>query len=457
VSRREFLRVGGLSLFGGLAVPQLLQATEQRGSRKGRAKSVILFNLLGGPSHMDMFDMKSLAPAEVRGEFRPIATSLTGLQICEHLPNTAKLMHKACLIRTISHTYNSHDPLPIMTGFTGANPQLQAQPSDPPDIGALCQYLGMGPRDLPGAVCLPCFPGWGESYKRGGPYGGYLGGQYDPLFALCNPRHTREPRLNHYDPVMPIGEPFLPGLDQLPEMTVDRFAGRQSLVRQVDRTFEQTRRSPAMERLGRFQQRAFDMLTSSKTRDAFDLSKESNQVRDRYGRNLYGASMLIARRLVEAGVPFVSVHQEIFRHYGHSYDMHENNFSMLKDFNLPLLDQVYPALIEDLEARGLLDETLVIVMGEMGRTPRINGKAGRDHWPQCGFSLLTGGGVKAGHVHGATDRDAAYPVSNLVTPAQLVATIYHLLGIDPHMTVFDRTGRPLPIAHGGEPIQGVLA
>ena len=167
--------------------------------------------------------------------------------------------------------------------------------------------------------------------------------------------------------------------------------------------------------------------------------------------------MLIARRLVEAGVPFVSVHQEIFRHYGHSYDMHENNFSMLKDFNLPLLDQVYPALIEDLDARGLLDETLVIVMGEMGRTPRINGKAGRDHWPQCGFSLLTGGGVKAGHVHGATDRHAAYPISHLVTPASLVATIYHLLGIDPHMTVPDRIGRPLPIAHGGEPIQDVLA
>jgi Protein of unknown function (DUF1501) len=394
----------------------------------------------------------------VRGEFRPIATSLTGLQICEHLPNTAKLMHKACLIRTVSHTYNSHDPLAIMTGYTGANPQLQAQPNDPPDIGAICQYLGMGPRDLPGAVCLPCYPGWGEnSYKRGGPYGGFLGSRYDPLFSLCSPRFAREPRVQYYDPVMPIGEPCLPGLDQLPEMTVDRFERRASLVQQVDRVFEQTRRSPALERLGRFQQRAFAMLTSSKTRDAFDLSKEPERVRDRYGRNLFGASMLIARRLVEAGVPFVSVHQEIFRHYGHSYDMHENNFAMLKDFNLPLLDQVYPALIEDLEARGLLDETLVIVMGEMGRTPRINAKAGRDHWPQCGFSLLTGGGVKAGHVHGATDRHAAYPVSHLVSPANLVATIYHLLGVDPHLTVPDRIGRPMPIAQGGEAVEGVLA
>ena len=458
LNRREFLRVGGLSLFGGLTVPRLLRAAESASDgRRARAKSVILFNLLGGPSHLDMFDMKPSAPAEIRGEFRPIATSLTGLRICEHLPNTARLMHKACLIRTISHTYNSHDPLPIMTGFTGANSQLQAQPSDPPDIGAVCQYLGMGPRDLPGAVCLPCFPGSGESYKRGGPYGGYLGSQYDPLFSLCNPRFAREPRMNYYDPVMPLGEPYLPGLDQLPEMSVRRFDTRQSLVQQVDRVFEETRRSPAMERLGRFQQRAFAMLTSSKTRDAFDLTKEPDRIRDRFGRNLYGSSLLVARRLVEAGVPFVSVHQEIFRHYGHAYDMHENNFQMLKDFNLPLLDQVYPALIEDLEARGLLDSTLVIVMGEMGRTPRINGKAGRDHWPQCGFSLLTGGGIRPGTVYGATDPHAAYPVSHLVRPADLVATIYHLLGIDPHMTVNDRVGRPIPIAHGGDPVQGVLA
>lgn len=458
LNRREFLRVGGLSLFAGLTLPRLLWAAEQASAgRPARAKSVILFNLLGGPSHMDMFDLKPNAPAEIRGEFRPIATSLTGLRICEHLPNTARLMHKACLIRTISHNYNSHDPLPIMTGFTGGNAQLQAQPSDPPDIGAICQYLGLGPRDMPGAVCLPCFPGQGESYRRGGPYGGFLGGQYDPLFAHCNPTFGREPRFNHYDPVMPQGEPYLLGLESVPEMAVARFDGRRSLVQRLDDTFARTRRSSSLSRYDGFQQRAFDLLTSHKTRDAFDLSREPNRVRDRYGRNLYGASILVARRLVEAEVPFVSVHQEIFRHYGHAYDMHENNFGMLKDHNLPLLDQVYPALIEDLEQRGLLDSTLVIVMGEMGRTPRINGRAGRDHWPQCGFSLLTGGGVRHGTVYGATDPHAAYPVSHLVRPADLVATVYHLLGIDPHMTVNNRVGQPIPIAHGGEPVQGVLA
>jgi hypothetical protein len=458
-TRREILRVGGLSLFGGLTAPRLLRAAEQGLERgRGRAKSVILFNLLGGPSHMDMFDMKPLAPAEVRGEFKPIATSLPGLHICEHLPNTAKWMHKACLIRTISHTYNSHDPLAIMTGFTGGNAQLPAQSTDPPDIGAICQYVGLGPKDLPGAVCLPCYPGWGqEGYRRGGPYGGFLGSRYDPLFSLCNPTFAREPKAANYDPVMPLGEPYLSGLDSLPEMSVDRFDGRRSLLNQLDDVFERTCRSTALDRLDRFQQRAFSILTSCKTRAAFDLSAEPDRVRDRYGRNLFGASMLVARRLVEAGVPFISVHQEIFRHYGHAYDMHENNFGMLKDLNLPLLDQVYPALIQDLDERGLLDSTLVIVMGEMGRSPRVNRRAGRDHWPQCGFSLLTGGGVKAGSVYGATDKHAAYPVNQLVHPASLVATIYELLGIDPGMTVRDRVGRPIPIAQGGEPVQGVLA
>lgn len=462
LNRREVLRAGGLSLFG-LTMPGLLRAAEQNRRtdiepRPARAKSVILFNLLGGPSHMDMFDMKPDAPAEIRGEFKPIATSLPGLQICEHLPNTAKWMHKACLIRTISHTYNSHDPLAIMTGFTGGNPQLQAQPTDPPDIGAICQYVGLGPRDVPGAACLPCYPGWGqEGYRRGGPYGGFLGSQYDPLFSLCNPKFAHEPKTQHYDPVMPEGEPYLPGLNSQPGMTVDRFDGRRSLLEQLDDAFRQSSPSATQDRLDKFQRRAFDLLTSSKTRDAFDLSKEPDHVRDRYGRNLYGASLLVARRLVEVGVPFVSVHQEIFKHYGHAYDMHTNNFGMLKNINLPILDKVYPALIQDLEEHGLLDSTLVIVMGEMGRTPRVNGSAGRDHWPQCGFSLLTGGGVKAGMIHGATDKQAAYPVSDPVHPSELVATIYHLLGIDPHLTVHDRLGRPFSIARGGDPVREIIA
>jgi uncharacterized protein (DUF1501 family) len=199
------------------------------------------------------------------------------------------------------------------------------------------------------------------------------------------------------------------------------------------------------------------MLTSSRTRTAFDLALEPAKVRERYGRTLTGNCLLTARRMVERGVPFVSVHQEIFGANGHSYDMHENNFGMLKDSNLPLLDRVVPALLDDLQARGLLDSTLVVVMGEMGRSPRINAKAGREHWPQCGFSLLFGGGVKQGHVHGTTDKIAGYPLDHPVSPGDFVATIYELLGIDPEMTVPDRSGRPVPIAHGGRPIKGVIA
>jgi uncharacterized protein DUF1501 len=212
-----------------------------------------------------------------------------------------------------------------------------------------------------------------------------------------------------------------------------------------------------MDRMDRTRQRAVAMLTSGRARVAFDLSREPDRLRDRYGRNLYASSLLVARRLVEAGVPFVSVHQEIFGRNGHSYDMHENNFGMLRDFNLPLLDRCIPALIQDLGDRGLLDTTLVVVMGEMGRTPRVNAKAGRDHWPQCGFSLLFGGGTRAGTVHGASDRIGAYPVSHPVSPADFVATIYHLLGIDPTRTVPDHQGRPILIAHGGQPIHALVA
>jgi hypothetical protein len=454
VTRRELLRVGALSLFGGMTTPRLLQARDSGPARTQRARSVIMFNLLGGPSHIDMFDLKPHAPAEIRGEFGPIATSLPGLSICEHLPNLARLMHKACLIRTFSHGFNSHDPLPFLTGYTDAAFSAQAQPSDPPDIGAVCQYLGKGPADMPGAVCMPCYPGWGESWKRRGPYGGFLGQQYNPLFSRCQPRHDREPRVNHYDPVMPWGEPLLPSLETVPELTPIRLDQRQRLLHQVDAALAQA--APVLERSDRLRQRAMAMFTSGRARIAFDLSREPSRLRDRYGRNLYASSLLIARRLVEAGVPFISVHQEIFGRNGHSYDMHENNFGMLRDFNLPLLDQCIPALVEDLDARGLLDTTLVVVMGEMGRTPRINARAGRDHWPQCGFSLLFGGGTRAGLVYGATDRSAAYPTANPVAPADFVATIYHVLGIDPDTMVPDPQGRPIPIAHGGSPIHALV-
>ena len=463
MTRRDLMQVGALSLFGGASLPRLLRAGDSK-SFDGPAKSVILFNLLGGPSQMDMLDLKPEAPPEVRGEFHPISTSLPGLQICEHLPMMSRLMHKASLIRTVSHNYNAHNPLPIMTGYTGGKfNQLRVEPTDPPDIGAICQYLRMGNPQMPGAVCLPCYPGWGESsmypgIRRPGPYGGFLGSQYDPLISVCEPTFKRKPSRPYYDTVRPYGEPMLPECDELPNMTASRLDHRRSLLTQVDEQFAAVRQSGSLERMDEFQQRAFSMLCSSQTRDAFDLSNETDSLRDRYGRNLFGSSLLTSRRLVEAGVPFISVHAENFLPNGSfTYDMHENNFAMLRDNNLPVLDKGWTALVEDLDERGLLDSTLIVVMGEMGRSPRINKKAGREHWPQCGFSLLCGGGIRSGEVYGTTDKHAAYPADHPVSPGDIVATIYSRLGIDPHMTVPDRTDRPVPIAHGGEPIHDILA
>lgn len=463
--RREFMQIGALSLFSGMGLPRLMRAADASLRRPdGTAKSVILFNLLGGPSQMDMFDLKPAAAVEIRGEFTPISTTVPGLQICEHLPNIARLMHKAALIRTVTHNYNAHNPLPVMTGWTGGNQAaLVPDPKDPPDIGAICQYMGMGPKDLPGAVCLPCYPGWGESsmypgIRRPGPYGGYLGSQYDPLFALCQPTFDKKPDRKYYGTVKPLGEPMMPGCDALPSMTLGRLSQRQSLLSQFDGEFDRVNQSKAVLRLDKFQERAFSLLCSSNTRDAFDVSKETDELRDQYGRNLFGSSMLIARRLVERGVPFISVHAENFLPDGSfTYDMHENNFNMLKHYNLPVLDLCVPALVNDLDSRGLLDSTLIFVMGEMGRSPKVNGLAGRDHWPQCTFCLMFGGGVKGGAVYGTTDAIAAYPASCPVSPADIVATIYQQLGIDPHLMVPDMTGRPLPIAHGGEPIWDIIA
>jgi hypothetical protein len=459
LTRRDLLRVGGLSLFTSITLPRVLAARETARSAapRSKARSVILLNLFGGPSHLDMFDLKPEAPAEVRGEFKPIATSVPGLQICELLPETARRMHRATLIRTVSHGYNSHNPYGVLTGFTGGNDRenYYAKRSDHPGIGSLCLALGLGGKTVPPYVYMPAYAGYTQGLRRAGPYGGYLGSQYDPLFSVCDPKFERKG--SFYDPVLPMGEPTLQALDALPGVTADRLDRRRSLLEQIDASMERIEAGPQLASMGSFQRQAFEILTSSKTRRAFDLSDESEAARDRYGRHLYGSSLLTARRLVEAGSTFVCVNWEcaVETHGGH-WDMHSNNFGMLR-FNLPILDQIYAALVDDLDQRGLLDTTLVIVMGEMGRTPKVNGNAGRDHWPQCGFALFTGGGVKAGCIHGTTDKHAAYPETHPVSQADVVATIYHLLGIDYRLTVPDLINRPVPISHGGEPVWGVLA
>jgi hypothetical protein len=443
-----------------MTLPRLLQAAAQGPeSAAPQARSIILLNLFGGPSHLDMFDMKPGAPAEVRGEFQPIATSVPGLQICEHLPRLARWMHKATLIRSVSHSYNSHNPYAVLTGFTEGDDRenYYTKRTDHPGVSSVCQYLGIGPRDVPGSVYLPALPGYSQGLRRAGPYGGYLGRQYDPLFADCDPKFLREFDQNQsfYDPITPYGEPRLPAIESAPALTIDRFQRRTSLLNQVDRQVAGLQRSRDLATMDHFQHKAIELLTSSRARRAFDLSAEPEEARRLYGKSLFGTSLLVARRLVEAGVTFVAVTTES-RGAGH-WDSHEKNFSMLKTFNLPNLDEISSALIEDLNQRGLLETTLVVIMGEMGRAPRVNGKAGRDHWPRCGFSLLFGAGVKHGFVLGASDKMGAYPTERPVSPGDLVATLYHLLGVDSQMMLPDLSGRPIAISHGGTPITELFA
>jgi hypothetical protein len=460
-TRRELLRIGGLALFGGVTMPRLLEArasTEHR-SQPQRIRSVILLNLFGGPSHIDMFDMKPDAPAEIRGEFRPIASSVPGLQVCEHLPRLAQRMHRATLIRTVSHGYNSHNPYAMLTGFTEGRDQENyfTKRSDHPGIGSVCHYLGMGPADLPCQVYLPAHPGYSQGLRRAGPYGGYLGRQYDPLFGVCNPRFDREfdQTKEFYNPIAPYGAPGLPSLDEAAGVTIERLEGRQTLLEQLDQALLARDESRDAATMTEHQRKALDLLTSSRARAALDLAREPESTRERYGPTLYGTSLLAVRRLVEAGVTLVTVTTES-RGAGH-WDSHSNNFGMLKTFHLPNLDQIATALVDDLDQRGLLDSTLVAIMGEMGRTPRVNKAAGRDHWPQCGFALFFGGGVKEGCVLGSSDRIGAYPADHPVSPGDLVATIYHLLGVDPALMLPDLTGRPVAIAHGGRPVREMLA
>lgn len=456
IKRRDLMRIGALSLFPSLSWPRLLQAASSGSpASAGSARSVILLNLFGGPSHVDMFDMKPAAPEEIRGEFQPVSTSLPGLQICEHLPKLAGWMNHASLIRTMTHQYNSHHPYVVLSGSTEATNDNPARPlpTNHPSMGSICHYLRDVSDDIPPYVFLPAYPGYTQNPRPGG-FAGYLGKRFDPLFTSCNPASERDG--NFYDPVLPVGVPTTPSLQLPADLTIAGIEQRRSLLEQLDERLPRLSSSPVVDAMDGFQQQAFSLLSSGRTRRAFDLSEEPDPVHERYGRNLYGQCMLMARRLVEAGTAFVAVNWEVdVEKIGGHWDMHRNNFGMLK-FNLPILDQICAALIGDLADRDLLASTLVVVTGEMGRSPRINRNAGRDHWPQCGFCLLIGAGVKQGLVYGTSDSQGGYPIDRPVSPNDLVATIYQLLGINPETTVPDLQGRPIHISHGGRPLDELI-
>jgi Protein of unknown function (DUF1501) len=308
---------------------------------------------------------------------------------------------------------------------------------------------------------MPCWLGWGQVFRRAGPYAGFLGQRYNPLTTECQPYgDVSAPPAAAGSPRVVRGQPILPDSILGPDLTIDRFDARRGLLRQLDDQMPRVESQLALDNYGRNRRRAFDVLTSAKMRAAFDLKNEDPRLLDRYGRTLFGHSTLIGRRLVEAGVRFVNVTWDLFWDRVQidydAWDTHTKNFSILRDNKLPGLDQTYSALMEDLDVRGLLDETLVVVMSEMGRTPRVNANGGRDHWTYCYSVLMAGAGIRGGSVYGASDSQAAYVKDSPVSTSDICATIYHCLGIDPDMPVMDRGGRPVPVAQGGRAIHDVL-
>ena len=457
LTRRETLKAGALSLLGGaFNLPSLLWAEEKRGAqaRRGKAKSVILLYLLGGAPTQDMFDMKPNAPERIRGEFKPIASNVSGIQICELLPHTAKWMHKAALVRSVNHKAGCHNPLPSYTGYEIALADITStKDTYPPSMGSVCEYLRKGKTDLPDYIYLPNYAGAGNAggiVRYPGPYAGFLGKRYDPLFSEFNPSVVRMQK----GMKLLAGEPFLSRNTRLAEgITLDALETREGLIKQFNRQERQLEKDRALDDVNRIQQRALSLLTSTKLKNAFDLNTVDARLRDRYDRTLFGSSALIARRLVEAGVRFVNV---TWDYPGdNSWDTHAANFKWLRGA-LPSLDATYSALLGDLEARGLLDETLVILMSDMGRTPQVNPAAGRDHWTYAYTVVFAGAGIRGGTVHGASDAHAAYVKDKPVSTSDICATIYHCLGIDPDMPVHDMGGKPIPVAHGGRPIREIL-
>jgi hypothetical protein len=438
LARRRFLQAGTAALFGGAAPARVARGftpDSPDGMRAfGRAKHCILVYLLGGPPQIDMWDMKPQAPTEIRGPFKPIASPVVGMQFCEHLPRLAARAGDLAILRSVTFPNNDH-PAMIYHTLTGresrvplgANTVLPPSRSDDPHMGSVVAKFKHHDPAVPGYVAMP------EVRVRmqtapvsGGGRAGFLGASYDPLAINDDPRES------------------VAGF-KLPEgLSAQRFDRRQSLLAMLDG------RAPgaaASRDYQAFRDSAARLVGAAGAGGMFALAAEPARLGDSYGRHRFGQSLLLARRLVEHGVSFVGVHFNYMTRCD-GWDTHQKNFEALEGELLPLLDQGLSALVEDLKQRGLLDETLVVTMGEFGRTPRVNKDGGRDHWGHSSSVLLAGGGVRGGHLVGASDRTCAFPAELPVSPADVVATIYHALGLEPHAVMYDPLGRPMSLCEG---------
>jgi hypothetical protein len=449
VPRRDFLRLGMLAPLAA-SLPGLAghaaAAEAAKTASFGRAKRCILLFLTGGPPQHDTFDCKPDAPAEIRGELKPIATNVAGTFVSELFPKLAQQADKYCIVRSVTH----RDPAHTSAGYTmltglvhpkagkeGAGMALPA-PEDHPHVGALLALHRAGRDGPPPFISLPEVIKDAAVNEFPGQGGGFLGKAYDPLRIEANKERTA------FEP---------PALVLPPDVTGQRLADR-SLLR--GRINDLVRGTEAMRDLDGHYQRALHLLAASSLGSAFALDQEPQKLRDQYGAHLFGQGALLARRLIEAGVELVTV----YWHYegpedSPVWDTHGNNFPHLRQRLAPPTDQAVSALLADLQMRGLLDETLVIVMGEFGRTPKVNGLGGRDHWPHVQSILLAGAGIPGGTVYGSSDKQGAYPAEKPVAPADLIATMLHLLAVPREMELADRTGRPLR-ACSGEPVWELL-
>ncbi|MBI5758687.1 MAG: DUF1501 domain-containing protein [Planctomycetales bacterium] len=448
--RRDVLRVGAFGVFG-CPLSRLLAAESNGGSGSptpARAKSVIFYHHYGAPSHIDTFDSKPDAPAEIRGEFATIESSAPGFRVTEIMPQIARVCDRLAVVRTMSHRTANHNPgvYLAITGRTSVRDQVQvgATPDDWPNYGAVLEKMSPGDASLPTAVQLP-HHAFDQVFRCPGQAGGLLGSAYDPLVVTRDPNQS-DFRVDEFDLRVEGGQ----------------LANRQGLLATLDQQIATLDKLAAVSRWDSHRERAISLLTSTRTKQAFDLNREPDSLRDRYGRHKSGQSLLLARRLVEAGVRFVTVFSG--SNPGDGWDTHVDNFRKLKNSLMPPEDQAFSALIEDLDAHGLLDETLVVWSGEFGRKPHIGrpnpavnniGPGGRDHWPACYSLVLAGAGVKRGFVYGESDRIGEYPRGNPHTPGDMAATIFQCLGLDPHAHIHDAVGRPYTLADG-EPISGIF-
>jgi len=431
--RRDFLKIGTAGLLG-LSLPEMLkleaQASGTTGGRRRKADAVIMVWLGGGPATIDMWDLKPGAPEGIRGEFKPVATSAAGVQISEHLPKMGKVMDRSTVVRSLYHTIPSHGPATVfMTTGNKPTPAMQY-----PALGSLVTKL------MPGVQGVPPYVSFGEI--RGGNAGvaGYLGTAYNPFIVEGNAGAGRgAPTLRVRGIQLPNG------------FTLDELNDRDRLLRGFDNTFKAVDKSAdVVDGFDAFHKQALEILRSDKTKKAFNLDEERANLRTRYGSTPFGQGALAARRLVQAGVRFVTLSLG-------GWDTHGQNFNALKTRLLPTLDTTLSALIEDLSEQGMLDRTIVYCAGEFGRTPKINKNNGRDHWARSMAVVLAGGGFKRGYAHGTTDVNGMAPAMEPCTPDDVSATIFQCLGIDPHQELMTSSGRPMQLFREGKVVSKLLA